>query len=554
MTVTDSFTIDGINDVTYKSGDGTGTSTRSFDSGFLGYLSQYISGGDDLDTTVTLTGSSWTVSALRFGAEGGNHVTITDADDGADRRINYLKLGNSSEVTLISTRVDYINGGEGGDHDITLGSANVKSINLSGDNNTVITGSGYVEYIQTENNSVIDINGDVGSVTTRDDVIFKVNGTADTLEARDGYHDFRLNEGFANFGSTRDSTADIKVKSDFAMDFMKVQNSIADIKIRDGGRIDFLEVSESDTTVEMEGQGRIRKIDTYLGTNDITTGERWIDTITTWESENTIHVGTGGIGYISMGSDSALSHTVTADGYLQFLAVYNDDVVDLTIGDSGGGSVLLGGGDDTVQTGNGTVASMDMGGGNDELTIGTGSVLVVDGGDGDDKFVMTQITGSFFGGGGEGNDTIDFSSFTVGVEFSLDKNGQYQLVDTGYFGESSIENIIGGKKRDDLTGDSGDNYIKGRGGKDKLRGGEGNDTLRGDGGNDIFVFGDNGGTDVIEDFTSGDQIKIKDHVGEFATLVISDSGGDREIIYDGGTILLEDEAGLSLSGSDFIFV
>lgn len=37
-------------------------------------------------------------------------------------------------------------------------------------------------------------------------------------------------------------------------------------------------------------------------------------------------------------------------------------------------------------------------------------------------------------------------------------------------------------------------------------------------------------------------------------MAISDNAGDLEIIYDGGTILLEDLAGQVLSVSDFVFV
>lgn len=546
MTVTDTFTIDGINDVTYKSGDGSSTSTRSFDSGFLGYLSQYIS-GDDLDSTVTLTGSDWTIAALRFGAEDGNHVTLTDSDADTGRGINYLKLGNSSDVTLISTRVDYIVGDDGGDHDITLGSANTRSVNLYGDLNTVKTGSGYVGAIDTDNDSNIKVNGDVGSILTQDDDVLTINS------------------GYVEFAKLRGGTDDVKVKDGATIHSLKSNGdgSTTTVTVRDGGRVDYYDASGQDVVIVMEGSGRVREIDTYLGVNDITTADSWITSFNSWESENTINIGTGGIGSMTMGSESSLHHTITADGYVQLLSIYETDTVDLTINDSAG-AIYLGDGDDEVQTGEGYFDYLGLGDGNDEANIGAGGGGQIAAGDGDDVIKVSATANALYVNGGSGVDTLDFSSFTTGVKFSLDEAGQYQNVSSpndinnnvaGYFSEVGVENIIGGKKRDHLQGDAGDNYLKGRGGKDILRGGEGNDTLRGDGAKDTFVFGDNGGTDTIEDFDIGtDIIKIKDHVGGFGGLSISNSGGDLEVVYDGGTILLQGMAGEVLSGSDFVFV
>ena len=63
----------------------------------------------------------------------------------------------------------------------------------------------------------------------------------------------------------------------------------------------------------MEGIGRIRKTDTYAGTNDITTGDRRTDSINSWETENTIHISTGGIGSMAV-SDNAGDLEIIYDG------------------------------------------------------------------------------------------------------------------------------------------------------------------------------------------------------------------------------------------------
>lgn len=563
MTVTDAFTIDGVNDATFLIGDGTFTDTL-FAGGFMGYLNQYIV-GDALDTTISLAGSNWTLGAMQIGADDGSHVTINDTDNSAGRRIIFLELGESSDINLISTQIDFLLANSGGDHDITLGSGYTRYVGAFGDNNTITTGDGYVRAIELANSSTVDVNGDVGSIETYGDTVVRVDGNVNSIALREGDNTLRLNSGFVVNIQTSGETTDAIVKSNFAMDFFKANGGLVDLTVKDGGRIDFFEANGADTSIVMEGEGRVRKFQSFEGTNDYTTGTRWIDSFNSWESVNTIHIGSGGIGSLTMGSDSALHHSITADGYVQSLAVYESDTVDLTVGDGGGGAFFLGDGNDTVVTGNAFVDLIDLGAGNDVISIGFGGVGRAAGGDGDDVFFVQAIDFATFVEGGAGNDTLDFSSFTTKVKFSLDEFGQYQNVSNpsdptvpaeGYFAEASIENLIGGKKRDDLKGDSADNFLKGRGGKDILRGGEGDDTLRGDGAGDTFVFGENGGTDVIEDFdqSEGDRIKIQDHAGGFGALGISDVNGDREITYDGGTILLEDQAGLVLTSSDFVFV
>jgi Ca2+-binding RTX toxin-like protein len=97
---------------------------------------------------------------------------------------------------------------------------------------------------------------------------------------------------------------------------------------------------------------------------------------------------------------------------------------------------------------------------------------------------------------------------------------------------SNLENLLGGKYNDKLTGSGGANLINGGAGNDKLtggggsdiligsaggdvlNGGGGHDTLRGDLGTDTFQFTGtpaNANSDVISDFKSaqGDHIDLK---------------------------------------------
>lgn len=57
-----------------------------------------------------------------------------------------------------------------------------------------------------------------------------------------------------------------------------------------------------------------------------------------------------------------------------------------------------------------------------------------------------------------------------------------------------------------LVGGSGEDTIFGRGGNDTIIGGRSDDELTGDAGEDVFAFGTHLGTDVITDFTDGDDL------------------------------------------------
>ena len=93
--------------------------------------------------------------------------------------------------------------------------------------------------------------------------------------------------------------------------------------------------------------------------------------------------------------------------------------------------------------------------------------------------------------GGTDNDTVDYSHFSTGAIVDLansSANGGSAAGDT----LREIENIIGSKALDRLTGDDKDNRLEGRGGDDQLVGGKGKDTLNGGDDNDFLDGGDDG--------------------------------------------------------------
>jgi serralysin len=160
--------VDGVTDIPRLPGQSAwGWSGTPPDRTFLDVYSVYHDvDGDDLSATARLTGQNWQIKYFRIAGED-HHTTITDLDDGADRRIETLVLGRNSDVDLISTRVDNVVGWGGGKHDVQLGSGYTISVQLDADVNILKTSSGDIGSIKTHGKSTIEI-GDVhvGTVQT----------------------------------------------------------------------------------------------------------------------------------------------------------------------------------------------------------------------------------------------------------------------------------------------------------------------------------------------------------------------------------------------------
>ncbi|MCF6327284.1 MAG: calcium-binding protein, partial [Devosiaceae bacterium] len=92
---------------------------------------------------------------------------------------------------------------------------------------------------------------------------------------------------------------------------------------------------------------------------------------------------------------------------------------------------------------------------------------------------------------------------------------------------NSIENLIGSAFDDRLTGDANDNV---------LTGGAGNDTLTGGAGNDTFVFDDDFGADVINDWQ--DTGSGFEDVIDFSGNSQVNSFGDITVTYVAGNAVL----------------
>lgn len=99
---------------------------------------------------------------------------------------------------------------------------------------------------------------------------------------------------------------------------------------------------------------------------------------------------------------------------------------------------------------------------------------------------------------------------------------------------------------------------KGGGGTDTIVGNTADNVLTGNGGNDVFVLSSNAGDDAIADFEggpgAGDRIDLSSVAGlTFATLSISEVGGEAVIALGTGSVTLTGVSAASLDADDFIF-
>jgi Ca2+-binding RTX toxin-like protein len=227
----------------------------------------------------------------------------------------------------------------------------------------------------------------------------------------------------------------------------------------------------------------------------------------------------------------------------------------------------------------GDVENLTLTGSSDLDGTGNGLGNVLTGNSGDNKLAGAGGKDTVKGGagkdeidGGNGKDTADYSdkasAITVKLAGSADADVKVGTVveDT----VKNVENVIGTKKNDKITGDGlanildggkGKDALDGAGGKDVLNGGAGKDSLTGGAAADKFVFNTalaTAGVDTIKDFVHGtDKIQLEDSIffgigptltpDEFVIGTAAGDLGDR-IIYDPTTGKLSYDADGTQSG------
>lgn len=594
VTHTLNVTFDGINDVPRLPGQSDVSWYSSGGRATIDRYSVYVDAPDDLDATLNLTGTDWRVRMLQVA--GDDHITrINDLDNGANREIQYLNLGYNSEVNLTSTKVRYMAGWEGDLHDINLGPQNdwMHWLSLGALVNKLDTAVGWI--------------GGIDVYRGRAD--FTVRGHVVSIDMRDLNDRLVVDGGRVTSASMQDGNDTVIIKNGGRIEFLEDFGGNATVTVNKDSRLNDFRGGEGDVKITANGNGRIETVKVFDGSLTFKSGTGYVNSIYTWNSAADVTIGSQGAGTIQLGGNTAQSFKVTGSDGGYIAAIETTDNRTNTADDHASvinvkyfvGAIRTGNGVDKVTTGdgeNGYVESIWTAGGNDVVNVGSGGVGHVNTSRDNDKIKVKELfyneeEQAMVVRGGGGTDQLSFAPVTKGVTFSLDMVGTAQEIATGsgFISAFGIENLEGTNKGDMLTGSAGRNVILGKGGNDtlsglagndtlngaagndKMLGGQGadtliggkgrdtldgqlgNDTLRGQGGNDIFVFGANSGTDTVKDYQdNADTLRLVGHTGGFADLTITNNSGNKVVQHDGGTIILEGRAGVTLTASDFDFV
>ncbi len=276
-------------------------------------------------------------------------------------------------------------------------------------------------------------------------------------------------------------------------------------------------ISDGSASMRHTAQFRVVLHHTVEGTtaNDILLGTTHMDQIDGRDGDDNIDA--------RAGDDTVWG----GGGHDHIMAGLGNDIVfggagdDLIVGGAGKDTVWAGAGDDRVfgeegddvlfgQDGNDSLSggadddTLDGGDGDDELDGGAGSDAVY-GGSGADEIAASLDAVSDVYDGGADNDTVDYSSTTMGVIVDL-TTGEAVGVEVGADLLTDIENVMAGEGDDVLRGDAEENLLVGAGGDDVLDGGAGADQVQGGAGDDRIVGTSDGEEDVYEGGAGSDTV------------------------------------------------
>ena len=257
-------------------------------------------------------------------------------------------------------------------------------------------------------------------------------------------------------------------------------------------------------------------------------------------------------------------HTGFAEGdtYINIERLNGSNHNDTIVG-GGGVRTLAGLGGDDVLTGttanevfNGGLGNdlVEGGGGHDDLYDDRGSDTLR-GGVGDDRLFEgldgTPQADAF--DGGDGVDAIYYNNAPTGLSVNLATGATSGSAAGDTYVD--LEHFYGTNHNDVIVGGAGFTLLHGRDGDDSLSATDANETLTGGVGNDSFIFGVNWGSDIVTDFTKGEDTLDLSATGlQFEGLTIMQAGADTVI--DGGNgnqITLQNFTATNLNETDFTF-
>lgn len=390
----------------------------------------------------------------------------------------------------------------------------------------VVTGA--VAYEEPFGPTVIDLAADAGLLSPAEEAFYEALPRA----GKDAFLEQLLNGLLSQFGYDPIGLANNLPQADGLIDATLLQGSYVAAHTFGWTEFDVDPVTQK-LTVTTYG------IDHYSADELLADPQAIIDRTPEIVSQFEVNADTGNVSGTS-GNDSLVG-TGADDVILSF---QGDDTVRGADGDD---FIAGGDGDDSLRGGAGN-DSLDGGNGDDTVQGNTGDDTV-NGGAGDD--VVDGMGGNDTASGGAGNDTV---AGGTGNDSVFGDAG-----DDRVRGDAGDDSVSGGDGDDRVNGNDGDDVLSGGAGNDTLVGGDGDDVLTGDAGNDTFVINIDGSTDIIADFTSGeDVIRIfGSGIADFTALetTFSDFGGSTLISLGGGTeVFVVGVMPDDLNASDFLLV
>ena len=196
-------------------------------------------------------------------------------------------------------------------------------------------------------------------------------------------------------------------------------------------------------------------------------------------------------------------------------------------------------------TGNAAANTLSGRGGNDVLTGGEGADVLM-GGAGADALI-----------GGTGSDRASYMNATSRVAIDM-ANVSVNTGDAAGDTYNSIENVLGSRYNDWISGDALANSLHGYDGIDTLRGRAGNDVLTGGTGADTFIFAANYDIDRVVDFENNvDQIRLLNlGITTFSQAATYATQSGSNVLFDfgnGDTLRIDNTTIIALA-DDMIFV
>ena len=407
------------------------------------------------DVTYLLTGNSrirsfelWYWDPVSDLPSIGSRTTISDIDDGGNRRIDFLRLSDGiNDITLTSTTVEMITSffeHSSTVNTLTLGEKRVGAINLEGSNTTLNLGTGYVGHVVLGGED-IHISG------------FSGNGFVSAIDIRSGSN--LTIENLGDFGTLRLG-------------------------------------SDSSSTMSFIGGGD--SVTTGRGEHVMHFESGYYGSVTSNSGNNTININL----YAeirSIGTSNGVD-TVTVDGYVEQLNVGNGNDTVVIAGSGLVRNLDTAGGNDVIEL-NGSFGIVMAGSGDDVIFINSSSNAsgyYIGGEEGSDTFFLEPLNdpngGCVIEGGYDGGiDKLDLSGFTSNLTVSLGRDINWQNLGSAWVSLLAIEALVGGAGNDVLTGasdwESRNNFLDGGLGNDTLNGLDGDDTLKGGAGADSLIGG-----------------------------------------------------------------